>query len=330
MDIDELKFKEMYNNINISIRQIQKEFGIKYSADLYKIRDRLNLPNINRNKKGNILTKELLVELYINQNKSTNDIGLLYSLNAQTVSDQLKKHNIDRRNRGAVIKHQVNHNYFNNIDEKAARILGLIASDGNILYTQQAGSYRINFISQDVELNNFIKENLGGVIYYNKKRNIYDNIIISKYIYDFLIKIGLVENKHNIFEIDFSILNTEDLLYSFLIGYIDGDGHISCKSNPKQYNSINTEISISTNSEKFKNQIIKSFKEFSNVYCKAYISDFTGITTYNYRVSCTTKENQLYFINKIIKISKKSGILNRKYQEMLKIKQYIERNQNVL
>lgn len=330
MEINEQKFKEMYLNDNIIISDILKEFNMK-RIDLYRTRDKLNLPKIDRKtNKSKLVTKELLEQLYINEGKNLEEISVILNLSISFISKQLQKYNIQTRKitNQHQIKHFVNHEYFNNLNETSARILGLIASDGHLAYNK--GSYMLRFTNKDLELCELLKNNIGGTFSLDS-RNIYNNTIISKQIYDYLNTVGITERKTKTLNIDFSIFNTESLLYAFLIGILDGDGYIGYYQSKTDENLItNLKITIATGSEKFKEQIIDKYKEFHNCYCSANSIGSTGEISYNYAINCNIKINLMQLINKLIYVYPKCGMLNRKYQNLLRIKQHIERNHAIL
>ena len=323
MNIDQTKFIEMYTDVKYSLDDIVEAFKLRDKNELFYIKTCLHLPTVNRKTyKGDKITKEILEQLYIQEGKTSLEIADIFGVDSQTIRNKLRLFNIQLRKGGTIIKYEVNHNYFDNLDLVTARILGLIASDGNLLYTKQ--SYRITFVNKDIELNNLIYEKLGGQITH-KIPNLNENIIRSEKIFKYLENIGITENKSRTIEIDFSIFDSEELRYAFLIGIIDGNGHVSTRysiTNGRKY--MIPLVDISSASDKFTNQITRYFNEFTHIERQEYLIQ-NGNESYAYKIHCRVQENLLLLIKKIINIYPICGMLDRKYQKLLEIKAYIER-----
>ena len=124
----------------------------------------------------------------------------------------------------------VNDSYFDMLTPQSCWLLGLLASDGNItkdrfIKISQSGKEGLNCI-------NYIKKELefaGPIFSYLPKisnNKVYSLTINSKNLVNKLKDYNIIQNKTKIFKIPQIILNNEDFLRWFLIGYIDGDGCI--------------------------------------------------------------------------------------------------------
>lgn len=129
----------------------------------------------------------------------------------------------------------VNDSYFDMLTPPSCWLLGLLASDGNItkdrfIKISQSGKEGLNCI-------NYIKKEIkftGPVFSYLPKTSnnkVYALTINSKRLVSKLKDYNIIQNKTKIFKIPQIILNNEDFLKWFLIGYIDGDGCIGIYSN---------------------------------------------------------------------------------------------------
>lgn len=154
-----------------------------------------------------------------------------------TVLDYLKKNNIERRENDGSLqrKYSLNHNYFNNIDSaNKSYILGILYADGSL--SNQEWKLSISLVEKDLEVLNFIKEEMGSErpLYFNnhnskniKLQNSYVLSMNSKVLWEDCCKWGLVPNKT--FVTKFPLNIPKEYYKDFIRGYLDGDGYVSKK-----------------------------------------------------------------------------------------------------
>lgn len=106
-----------------------------------------------------------------------------------------------------------------------AYILGFIATDGNVFnYT-----LRVKVQKDDIEVLNFIKENMGDAnIFISSKANYAHISYNSKYLLQSLLLHGITPNKSLTIRTPTNL--PEEYKYDFLRGVIDGDGSIYGRS----------------------------------------------------------------------------------------------------
>lgn len=265
-----------------------------------------------------ILPEQEIIKKYIDGG-SLRTLGFEYNVGYDTIQQILIRNNIKRRKVGNQPYYYVNHDIFDNINCVNARILGLIASDGNI---SKRSSYRVRFWNKELELCEFVKNHLGGTIKYAKNKNCYSTELVSEKIYKYLNNIGITENKSKTLNIDFSIFNdNKELKYSFLIGLLEGDGNILYLK--RSNNSIVTDISLITGSKLFKEQLLLNYAEFQKVDIIGSELQNKNISV-NYKLIVNTNINKLLLTKTILEISKICGIHKRKYNFIQQVNNYLE------
>lgn len=247
------------------------------------------------------------------------ELAYKYHIGEKKIKNILLENNIKIKSRGGQVKYYVNHNYFDLLDIKKCRILGLLASDGYLQLSRES-TYLVWFVSKDLELCEFIKNEIGGILY--DCDNCYRNCINSKIIFNYLENIGITQNKSINLNFNFSIFNNnKEFLDAFLIGIIEGDGYVVCNK-VYNYNYYNCHIGITTGSKIFKDQILLIYPDFSNVQCAVNIDNETQNVIYQIR---TPNHNSHHNITQnIINIYHLCGMMKRKYDKILLINNYIE------
>lgn len=192
-------------------------------------------------------------------------------------------------------KYKKDDSIFKNITPEIAYLLGWIASDGSISKT----TWTISISIRDYDINclkllrNLINEDIP--IFY-KNENMIGFSINSREIVEDVCKLLKIERGKKFDSVQFPELETEELKYSFLRGYFDGDGHVS-------------------NSQKKATPRCEIFSNSENML--RYISDFC-------KIPCRLDNNVLTFegpnsIDFLGKIYENCGEykLDRKYTQMI-------------
>lgn len=258
------------------------------------------------NKLGDNMTKifqedyEDIKELY--KTLSINKIARKYDVTSTTISRILKSLNVEKIERTSR-KYFIKEDYFiTGLNPKKARLLGLIATDGCLIKTKN-NQYRIKFSSKDKELNIFIQEQLGGNIY--EENNCFHNYISSEKIFYDLIDFGITERKS--LSLNFKWEKIENYEIYFLLGCIEGDGHIGFYPNKK---SSQIQISIATGCINFAQSIKDKFPDFRNIYTKKFEKSYVNYVS-------ITSHTSGYNISKILEnASNDCGMLQRKYDNI--------------
>lgn len=308
-----MNFKEAFLDPKISITKIAHHFNVtKTTIVRWGNEAGLNNP---RPKSDNRSGSQSLVkidkveylkikDLFELDKLSVKEISQLYNVTAMTISRILKSLNIILVGNKGKTKHKINHDYFKTLTQKKARILGLLATDGDISYTK-TGNIRIRFSSKDNELVNFVKSEIGGTIY--QEIGCKRNYILSTEIGKDLFTYGITQNKSLNLTVNWDKIR--DFKDHFLVGIIEGDGYI-CFSDVKNKCYIN----IATGSKSFADQIQLEYPEFSSIYKKIQekknSNDINFGTTYYPQI--TNFKNLLEICNKLKKASNECGMLSRK------------------
>lgn len=176
-----------------------------------------------------------IVADYLN-NKSANKLAQENHVSTSTILKLLRRHNIQIRTRiESLFQYSVNEHYFDHIDTyEKAYTCGLLWSDG--CNKRDRNVISITLQEADKHILEKIKElmNSDYPIHFkdnsNKNsKNTYTLEFKSKHMSERLEKLGMVANKSLILE--FPSWLDEDLYSSFLLGVLDGDGHITHQKN---------------------------------------------------------------------------------------------------
>jgi len=206
-----------------------------------------------------------LIEKYYSGELKFKELCEIYQVSVPTMYKYFNKFGIKRRLN--IVKESIKHDFFNKIDsEEKAYILGFYIADGSVYKgdSHQGYKFSIGISTLDIDILEKIRDILSPnaninfsderINNYGIKTNTMCKLSISsKDIVNTLCDFGLGENKTYLTK---SIINIvpEELMFHFIRGYFDGDGHIgyskvSKKHVAKQdeekiYNYINYNFSI--------------------------------------------------------------------------------------
>lgn len=131
-------------------------------------------------------------------------------------------------------RYRINHNFFDEIGTKQAYVLGFFYSDGHLRKKGNVISFSQSNANGKILLKK-IRKIMGSnyPIRLNKKTNSYRFDVSSKSIKNFLINIGITNEKT--YSLVFPSFLDKKLFTSFFRGYIDGDGSCGIYDNGKGY-----------------------------------------------------------------------------------------------
>lgn len=166
-------------------------------------------------------------------------------------------------------------NYLSNIDtDEKAYILGFIASDGSI----NNNSIRISIHKKDLDCLKKIKDNICEDLHIKQyKNNMIDLTINSKKIVKDCCDYLKINPGKKSYKIRFPELRTDELKWSFLRGYFDGDGGITTEFSKERYPECNIYSSSKimlkeiSNFVKIKHHISKNRIEWSGNNCLDFL-----------------------------------------------------------
>ena len=263
---------------------------------------KLNLIN-NRNR--NVIENKDLILKLLKENVTNYKINQITNCSISVVERIAKENNIITQSKKEYIDSvkQVTSNIFENLENKNVNYwLGFLTADGSIyedrirlgLQEQDLGhiiKFK-NFVNKDLNVSKTIKDNkyIGYNVTFRNKEIVY-----------FLNELGITSNKSLTLNINLNI--TKD----FLRGVIDGDGYIRKKG---------YEISITTGSEIFAEQLQNSFVDLFNITPKIYKNSKNRINTI-YNVTILGKEKVKFVLRELY--NNADTYLERKYQNAVLI-----------
>jgi intein-encoded DNA endonuclease-like protein len=216
---------------------------------------------------SNFLTKEKLIELYIEQEMSLSDIGKLAGCTRNNVHYKLKKFGIDARsktdartfaldkgkikttridelgNEEEIVfqKIRYNENFFKSWSAEMAYVLGLIYTDGNLHIRKNNSGYELGVLSFAQKEKELVEKflqlmNCNATIRFTEKRErrnttageLYYFSIGNNDIANDLMKLGITPNKS--LNMNFPEI-PDDYLRHFIRGFFDGDGSVYLEHN---------------------------------------------------------------------------------------------------
>lgn len=194
-----------------------------------------------------------LIEKYYSGELKFKELCKIYKVSIPTMYKYFDKFGIKRRLN--IVKESIKHNFFNKIDsEEKAYILGFYIADGSVYKgdSRQGYKFSIGISALDVDILEKIRDILSPNAHINFSEERINNYgiktnsmcklsISSKDIVNTLCDLGLGENKTYLSK---SIINIipKDLMFPFIRGYFDGDGHIGySKVSKKHITKLNEE-----------------------------------------------------------------------------------------
>jgi len=208
-----------------------------YENFLDGIKEKISKTNKQRStakiKINEILTKELLYELYYKKKKSLEDIGQLYGCSRVYIYNLCKRYGIKPKTKSKaradaklagknVLYSKVDENFFSQWTNEMSYVLGFIYADGNIHPHGALTMYQKEKEILD-KIKVFMKSEHTIKRYKNNKNYLYHLMIGNKKIVKDLDRLGVKKNKSLIIEFP----NIPDnFVNHFVRGYFDGDGSI--------------------------------------------------------------------------------------------------------
>ena len=184
-----------------------------------------------------------LYDKYKNRNEVVKQIG---NIKHETITAILEKNNIKYTTNSELHqKYSINESYFEKIDShRKAYYLGLLYADGCVskrgnyvnISLQEEDKYIIEQFKKDLNSTHKIKPIYPPKEFSNRKIQ-YLLSIGNKKLHDDLIALGVLPQKSLILEFPTNL--NEEYYCSFLLGYMDGDGHLS--KSEKRLNFVSTE-----------------------------------------------------------------------------------------
>lgn len=295
---------EKYGVSRMTINAILKKCGASELGTAYKSRKIIFLESEEKD----------ICDMYLSGMSSV-EIGKIFNCDHKTITRLLDKYGIDRIGNG--LRHySLNEHYFDDIDTaNKAYILGFFYADGSNYVPKQTISMSLQ--EEDVEILESIRIEIGSehplefLDYSNKHdggynyKNQYRLLMFSKHMCKVLQEKGMPQNKSLILK--WPSFLREDLYSHFLRGYIDGDGHISPKSN--FVGLISTE-DFCMGAKKFIESKLK-------IQCKITDASCHNGVTKNLEIS--KKENVIPFLNYIYQdaemyLKRKFDVYNTRYK----------------
>lgn len=312
---------------------------MKQVAELYKIGNEtlrkihinlgINIKDFKNAGKFRKLTKEKLIEHYKNGD-SINELSRIYGVSAELVHDRNNELGINISDYyDCRVEYDVH--IFSKIDtEEKAYWLGFLYADGNV--RKEPHNSTVSLYLSEVDLDHikkfksFMKDTRSDDVIKHQQReksnggiqHMISYQVCSGFLKDDLIKLGCVPAKSLILTFpDKDIFETDELVYDFIRGYVDGDGCLS-----KRGDRNRLEISIRGTLNMLEG-IRSYFPEFTKVYSE--VDKRTNKT--QYKLCCCSDKADLV----AQKLYGKATIyLDRKYDKYAALcKLYSEKSGNI-
>lgn len=228
---DEIKdIIDMYTSF-VPVTEICEKYNIKLKRIIYDILRSNAIPLYGKRKKFSETDLQKIISDYKN-GKSATKIASEMDTSSNVIINVLKRNNITiRPSSGLSRKYFVNDFYFDEIDSyEKAYVCGLLWSDG--CNKRDRDTITITLQESDKHILDTLAELMDSTypIYFsdNSKKgykNTYTFEVRSKHMSEQLEKLGMTANKS--LTLEFPKWLDKELYSSFLLGVLDGDGHIS-------------------------------------------------------------------------------------------------------
>ena len=250
---------ELYNINKETLRKIHIKLGI-------------NIKDFKNAGKFRNLTKEELIEHYKNGD-SINELSRIYGVSAELVRDKNKEFCINISDYYDY-RHDYDVHIFSKIDtEEKAYWLGFLYADGNVRKEPHNSTISLHLSEVDLDhikkFKSFMKDTRSDDVIKHQQREkssggiqymVYYQVC-SGFLKDDLIKLGCVPAKSLILTFpNKDIFETDELVYDFIRGYVDGDG---CLTKTSRDNRLGISIRGTLN---MLEGIRSYFPEFAKVY----------------------------------------------------------------
>lgn len=153
----------LYWEQKLSIREVAEKLNTTYwkvwsIMEKYKIPRRPHMP---KSAKGLKITKETLIELYVNQELTLQEIGKSIGCHGGNIFYWMKKYEIPRRSHSeAILKSDWSVKPKLSPSPELAYVLGVILGDGSVSYNEKKYRYRIKLDATDKAFVEFFKDTL--------------------------------------------------------------------------------------------------------------------------------------------------------------------------
>lgn len=243
-----------------------------------------------------ILTKEILHDLYVVQEKSVKDIREEYCFGHATILRLLNEYEIPiRKSKQGLSIYFKNHSsvdveFFRNESSELMYIIGLWMSDGcvfkgNGLKLQMSDRDVIEWVADKIGYKREIKKTETGF------KPSYTIVFCNQEIADIFLRYGITERKS--LTADFPAISDE-LLPHFIRGIFDGDGSVSVGKRKDTGASYQT-VTIVSGSDTFIYKLDKSIQCATGIKSTKITKDSRGNGIYQYRIG--NKNDVLKFGN---------------------------------
>lgn len=259
---------------------------------------------INNRNENSIRNKGLILKL-LKEGITPYNISKQTNCSTSFINRIAKENNIITQTKGEYIEKikKVKNNPFENLNNSNVNYwLGFLSADGSVYEDRIRLGLQEQDLSHIVKFKDFINSDLRII------KTIKDNTYIgynvafrNKEVVDFLINMGITNNKSLTLEMNLNI--TKD----FIRGVVDGDGYIRKKG---------YEVSITTGSEIFAEQLKNSFVNLFNITPKIYKNSKNHKNTI-YNVTILGKEKVKFVLKELY--TNADTYLERKYQNAVLI-----------
>lgn len=251
---------------------------------------------------------------YDNNNKPLRVVAKQFHVNVVKLSNKLKEHGIDTSRAYRGRKHSHNEDYFKSIDNhEKAYWLGLIMADGCVYSTSGADVLKLTLHQNDLETITNFKKALSATNPIQTHTKTYESgnksttcsiTIRSQITCDHLQDKGVIKRKSLIKEFPTFEKVPEEFIYSYIRGYMDGNGSIRVTPLKTKNNALSLRF---TTSQKFAEGL-------QNIIGGTYKQDSRGKNAWE--VSLKRNETEV-ILKKIYEHSTPETRMKRKYEKFL-------------